>query len=192
MMENALEEDLERVRSTVSQHTDQEEGEPIELEVSLDEGVYHITVNSAAPLHETVQAALRASGADVSGPLLILHGEEPLLDEGDEAMLDVTSYSMTCGGALTIFSVVVMLGLAIVYPPGEEDKAGVIGLFAHNGVSVRLNHKGFNLRPRHTNECDSLWLDEFFLDLVALSLFDPGVTVHIGRSDKGLASMPMP
>ena len=82
-----------------------------------------------------------------------------------------------------------MLGLAVVHPPDEPDKPGVIGLFSHNGASLRCNHSGFNLHPKYANERDSLWLDEFFLDLVPLSLFDPGVVVYLGRSETGLTSM---
>ena len=82
-----------------------------------------------------------------------------------------------------------MLGLAIVYPPGEPDKPGVLGLFAHNGASVQKYHSDYRLRPKFSNERDSLWLDDFFMDLVPLCLFDPGVTVHIGRSEQGLSAM---
>ena len=82
-----------------------------------------------------------------------------------------------------------MLSLAIVHPPGEPDKPGVLGLFAHNGASVQKNHTDYRLRPKFSNEHDSLWLDDFWMDLVPLCLFDPGVTVHIGRSEKGLSAM---
>ena len=82
-----------------------------------------------------------------------------------------------------------MLGLMIVHPPGEPDKAGLIGMFAHNGASIQHAYKKFHLKPRYEKERDSLWADDFWLDVVPLSLFDPGVTVFIGRSEKGLASM---
>ena len=82
-----------------------------------------------------------------------------------------------------------MLGLMIVHPPGEPDKAGLIGMFAHNGASIQHAYKKFHLKPRYEKERDSLWADDFWLDVVPLSLFDPGVKVFIGRSEKGLASM---
>ena len=67
----------------------------------------------------------------------------------------------------------------------------MLGVCVHNGASLRLNHKKLRLLPPFENERDSRWLDTFWLDLIPLALFDPGVIMHVGRSELGLSCMDM-
>lgn len=67
----------------MSQRTSDDEGETIEIEVTVDGGVYRICVNSCAPLHSTIIKHLLAAGETVSRPLLVLYGEDPLDDDDD-------------------------------------------------------------------------------------------------------------
>eukprot|EP00966_Prymnesium_polylepis_P079696 1846757-Prymnesium_polylepis.1 len=81
------------------------------------------------------------------------------------------------------------LGLALVHPPGEPDKCGVLGLWVHNAASIQLYYSKYHPRPPFAREEDSKWLDKLWIDLVPLMLFDPGVIVYVGRPATGLSTM---
>ena len=78
------------------------EGEYITLNINLGDKEYQINVDSSQPLHETVLASLKDKKVDVKEPLLIMYGEEELLDEEQGVPNTFSDYGLEDNARLSV------------------------------------------------------------------------------------------
>lgn len=98
LIKNTLDE-LIKEQKELSQ---QIEGESIMLNINLGDNEYPINVNSSQPLHETVLASLKDKKVDVKEPLLIMYGEEELLDEEPGVPNTFSDYGLEDNARLSV------------------------------------------------------------------------------------------